>query len=231
MKTNKKTNYRQGWGLGFVCLVALVTASCETQPQVIEQEESLKTAIAFYKALAEPTPQTEETMGMTEYRTYGYPAMVYGGLDLVQGVKKVQEYPRTYEVRIKFWCHGKDAAGKTVKLRRQLVVQLIRDKASSTGWSVFRFRFDEDKPLSLLRQVLTWLLWMFVAPILFFVALIPLCGDYRVAFGVALVMGMPIQVYVSYLCFGTLGPALAGIVVWLLLLLLFMMSWMAAAES
>jgi hypothetical protein len=207
--------------LAGVALLAVV--SCSTIAKNKQKGKCLKTAVAFYKALANPTADTEkgarDSLGLSDYRLYGFPALIYGSLGFIYHVKPVAGTDN-YEVPIKFWCEGKDANGATKKIRRTLVVRVAPNPSSSTGWSVSEFTFRDEKPLTYLRQILTWLLWIILAPVLFSLVLGLLAGGLlgaRVALTVGQLMSLPIQVYVSYLCFGTVGRAVIAIAILIVL--------------
>lgn len=199
-------------GLGTLIYFALVTTESQ------EMGNAVKTAVAFYKGIEDPTPATEEVMELKEYRMYGYPALVYGSMGIRWGVEKLQGASEGYQVEIPFWCYGKTEAGADVKLRRKLLVQVAADPAADGGMAVTRFKFHGDEQLSFIRQFITWLLWMFLfrqtlrwALFLFAGGMVP-----GVAFLVTSLMGLPIQIYASYLCFGTVWGAVVAMVTWIM---------------
>jgi hypothetical protein len=103
-------------------------------------------------------------------------------------------------------------------LRRQLLVRVAADPASDRGWVVSRFKFGGDEELTFVRQVLIWLLWMVVAPMAFSLVVSLFFRRSLVAFLVAYLMGLPIQIYVSYLCFGTVWGTAVALVAWSILI-------------
>lgn len=212
-------NYKEGLVIGVVCLLALATMSCQATKEAQEQSNAVKTAVAFYKGIEDPTPATEQVMELKEYRMYGYPALVYGSLGTRWGVEKLQGAGEGFQVEIPFWCHGKTEAGEDVKLRRKLLVQVAADPAAEGGLTVTRFKFHGDEELTYIRQFFSWLLWMFISPLAFLLGLFLFAGGLwwpRVAFLVASLMGLPIQIYVSYLCFGTAWGAGIAMVAWII---------------
>jgi hypothetical protein len=203
--------------LGVVCLLALATLSCEDPKQTEEKSKVMKTAVAFYKAIEDPTPETEKVMELKDYRIYRFPALVYGSVGLPWGVEKLQGADESYQVEIPIWCHGKTVAGEEKRLRRKLLVRVAADPAAARGWTVSRFQVQGDEELTFVRQFFTWLLWMFISPMAFFLVLLLLFGGFwwpKVAFLVAQLMGLPIQIYVSYLCFGTVWGTVVAMVAW-----------------
>lgn len=211
--------YKERLTLGIICLLALATLSCESPTEMKEKAEVMKTAVAFYKAIEDPTPETEKVIGLKEYHLYRYPALVYGSVGVPWGVEKLEGANEAYEVEIPFWCHGKTATGEEKRLRRTLLIRVAADPAAARGWTVSRFKVQGDQELTFARQFFTWLLWMFISPIAFFLVLILLFAGWawpKVAFLVAYLMGLPIRIYVSYLCFGTVWGAVAAMVAWTL---------------
>jgi len=209
--------YKQRWGIGAVCLLALVVLSCGAVKDSQEKGTVMKTALAFYKAIEDPKPEMEKIMELKDYRVYGYPALVYGALNITWGVEKLAGGGDVYQVEMPFWCHGNTASGEEKKLRRTLLVRLVADSASAGGWAVSRFRFQGDEELTFWRQFFAWLLWMFIAPLMFFLVLVVFAGGFwwpRVALLVAYLMGVPLRIYVSYLWFGTPWSAAIAMVAW-----------------
>jgi hypothetical protein len=221
--------------LGYVVL--LVAVSCSTMAENKRKAKCLKTAIAFYKALANPTADTEQgaraSLGLSDYRLFGFPALIAGILGSTRELVEPKKVEGTdnYEVPIKFWCEGKDANGEIKKLRRTLLVHMAPNPSSSTGWSVSEFTFRDEKPLTLQRQILTWLLWIFLAPVLFSLTLWVFFASARVIVTVGLLMALPIQCYVSYVCFGTVGGAVIAMAVLLLLCLMVYMMAMKVRQA
>ena len=211
---SERMNYKERLGVGVVCLLALATMSCQAAKEAQEKSNAVKTAVAFYKGIEAPTPATEQAMELKEYRMYGYPALVYGSIGIRWGVEKLQGAGEGYQVEIPFWCYGKTDAGAEVKLRRKLLVQVAADPAADGGLTVTRFKFQGDEKLTYIRQFFTWLLWMFLAPLAFLLILMIFFGGSQVAFMVAQLMGLPIQIYVSYLCFGTVWGTVGAMVGW-----------------
>jgi hypothetical protein len=209
-------NYKEKLAVGVVCLLALATMSCQAAKEAQEKSNAVKTAVTFYKGLEDPTPATEQVMELKEYRMYGYPALIHGSLGTRWGVEKLQGESEGFQVEIPFWCQGKTAAGAEVKLRRKLLVQVAANPAAEGGLTVTKFKFHGDEELSSIRQFFTWLLWMFLAPVVFLLVIMIFTGGSQVAFMVAQLMGLPIQIYVSYLCFGSAWKAGIAMGVWVI---------------
>ena len=72
-----------------------------------------------------------------------------------------------------------------------------------------------DKPLGFVRQVITWLLWSFLGPIVLagFLAGI----SQRLALWVWVLSALPLQIYAALACFGTVLAAVICTIVYLLL--------------
>jgi hypothetical protein len=78
-----------------------------------------------------------------------------------------------------------------------MVARMVADPNSSGGWAVSRFKFEGDEELSGLRQaILSGWSWP------------------RVAFLVAYLMGLPLRIYVSYICWGTGWGAAGAMLAW-----------------
>jgi hypothetical protein len=183
---------------------------------VAQKRKVLQTAIAFYKALGQATPETEQVMDLKGYRMFGYPAVVYSNFGLTWDVTKLSGTGDGYEVEIPFWCTGTSQDGQEKKLRRSLIVRLVEDK-SAAGWAVSRFRFQGDEELMILRQFLTWFLWMLLSPFVLYALLLVFAVGFmwkKLALLVAFLMAVPLRIYASYLCFGTLWGAIGGMAVW-----------------
>jgi hypothetical protein len=208
---------KERWCLAAVVLLVLSLSSCQAQHEQAQKRSVLSAAIAFYKALGHPTQESEKVMELKDYRMFGYPALVYSNLNLTWDVEKLQEGSDSYQVEIPFWCTGTNQAGEEEKLRRTLVVRLTEDKTAAAGWAVTRFKFQSDRELSTMRQFFTWLLWMLISPLVFYLLLLVFCfGFYwpKVALMVAYLMGLPLRIYVSYVWFGTIWGTVIAMVAW-----------------
>lgn len=213
-------NNRKRLMVGAVCLLSLATVSCGSTNELQERRNAVKAAVAFYKGIEDPTAATKEVMGLKEYRMYGYPALIHGSTGIYWGVEKLQGAGDGYQVEIPFWCYGKTEAGEGMRLRRKLLVQVAPDAAADGGFTVTRFKFRGDENLSFIWQCFTWLAWLVGSRLalgwilrLFAGGMVP-----GVAFLVTSLMGLPIQIYVSYLCFGTVWGALIAMVAWIILI-------------
>src|ERR1017187_8010798 len=208
------------WSIAAVCLLAMTSLSCQATKDAQEKAAVLKSATAFYKAFdTAPTPASEKAMELKDYHLYGYPALVYESLGLTQGVQKLEGAGDTYEVGISFWCDGTAPGGEEKKSRRSMLVRLSADPAAPNGWAVSKFKFTDDSELTGVRQFFTCLLWMFISPLMFYLALLIFAGGFlwaRVALLVAYLMGIPLRIYVSYLWFGSVWGAIVAMVAWTL---------------
>ena len=204
------------WAIFTICLGALTAVSCKEADEAKEKQGALKSAIAFYRTIEDsPTPELENIQDLKGYRLYGYPALVYESLQVISDVTKLES--GGYEVALSLWCDGVSAAGEKRKLRRTLLVRLMADPAAPNGWTVARFKFREDGELTLARQFFTWLLWMFISPMAFYLLLLLMAGGFlwpRVALYVAYLMGLPLRIYVSMLWFGSVWATVIGMVAW-----------------
>lgn len=213
--------------VAIACLLTLVLLACGEEYKAKVQEaknktQALHTALAFYMAINDPTPEMERAMEVTGYRMYGYPTFlvemlgtwVAGG-----GIQKQQGTSDAFEAEIPFWLSGTNAAGNEKKMRQTLVVRVTPDSASPKGWTVSQFQLKDREDLTIVRQSFIWLLWMFFSPFAFLILLL-LFGGWawqNMAYLVASLMVVPLRIYMSYVFFGTALSAGVAMVVWFMI--------------
>jgi hypothetical protein len=160
-------------GLGLVALAAFWMSAC--QSEIDKQAEASKQAAIkaeakiFLATFSVPGPETEQIWRMKEFRIIAW------GLDYavdndaeINGVVGQDKYA----LAIPLWCKGKSLEGEPLKLRRTLHLKAVSDDKGAT-WRIESPEFRDDKPLTFLRQLLTWLFWTFVVlPVMFFTGLL-----------------------------------------------------------
>lgn len=203
------------WSGCILCALAMVGCTGE---QAVEEAAARKTALAFYDALTEGDEQSEELLGLTEYRLYGFPLLAASVFGIPAEVHlEGAERPESGVVSFTFWVKGTDASGDTVKQRRRIHIALVADRTSQTGWavSVSGTRFDVLGELTLLRQIVTLVVTHYAVRFGFIVSIILLLvfvgtltrgNMFSLKVGAAAggFLMLPLSVYVVYVCFGSL---------------------------
>ena len=140
---------------GFFVALAAIAISCQSACQVTPARETeIKNEIKKYLGtLAVPGPEATKIWGMSEFRVIGL-GLGYG-VDRAR-INKVADSPESYEADVRFWCVGTGLNGEPLKLRRTLHLKVLTEDGKT--WRVEDPEFRNDRPLTLLRQILWWML-------------------------------------------------------------------------
>ena len=164
------------------------------------------------------SPETQEEWGMSEFKIFGRENSFEAAMAAGQPkVHRVADAPEAFEVTRPFWVEGKSLDGEPLKQSRRLWVKVYRNEGESK-WQVQSYEFRDVQPLTFQHQFLTWLLWVFFGPILLFLWLWSISGGWvggaRVIVGV---LTLPMVGYVSFVCFGSVGAVIVGIIAYIVL--------------
>jgi hypothetical protein len=195
-----------------ITLILAFCLSCSASPSEIAKEQAEK----FFEGFSVPDAQTRDRWGMTDFHVFGRDRLLDCIASGNSDAKKLSDSPPAYEVVIPFWCEGDDMRGHETKLRRKFI--RVSESAGSQ-WMVQSFEFRNDQELALVRQILTFVGWSFLAPLI----AISLSGSYyggnygkwwmvMLAMSSVMVIG-----YIAYVCFGSLSSAIIATAAFVLL--------------
>jgi hypothetical protein len=141
--------------LAVVTLVMLVVNGCtghEAEQAALDEFQS--------------TVELGSGWGLTELRVFGrstspIPVLDWMAAGQIESIS-AEGSPGTYTVVIPFWCEGKTLEGLLVSRKREVTMTVI----DIGDWQVQKDELTYDEDLGLLRQIVSWLGWSTILPLL-----------------------------------------------------------------
>ncbi len=197
-------------------LILLTSAACT------EEAKASADALQQAEKLIVSTPETNILWGMQTFRVFGR-GTVLGLSDMAAGqsttqVQKISDQPAVYAVIIPAWFEGTDLNGKHIIEKRTFYVELVGTVEEGTRvWRVQNYEARDIKPLSFGQQLWTWLGWSFLGPFLLgliFVAWL-LNWDFKAFPIIVGIVALPLTGYAAYICFGSVGAVVIGLILYI----------------
>ena len=151
--------------LGLIAVTTFCAASgqSEADKEREAQEKAVKAAAKEYLVtFAEPSPETQQSWGMTDFHIFGWGSRSYvlGGAVDSGEINRI-DGTGSYELVLKFWCSGTSLSGEPLKLKRTLHLRASTPD-NGRNWQIENAEFRDDQPLEFLDQLLPWLFVTFV---------------------------------------------------------------------
>ena len=191
-------------------LAVLVTCvACAERRQNIQHLNQAKViADKYFATVSEPGPEADSVFGLSDAAVFGRHFLLSES-----AARKDGDSWERFRVTVRFWIRGVDATGKTTRRRRQMDILVAVTENESL--EVVGVESQVDKPLTFVRQVLTWLLWSFLGPIVLAGFLVGISE--RLALWAWMLSALPLQIYAAFVCFGTVLAVVLCTVFYLLL--------------
>jgi hypothetical protein len=185
-----------------------------------------RAAAHYFKGSLDPTPESQELWGMSEYRVFGRPGVYNYNTCVMTEIE-----PGRAEVVFPVWVAGTRLSGEQGQWIRRVHVYVSYANAYSSKYDDFKLEqmsVEDVRPLTFLKQAWAWLFWSLLGPTFLWMGLV-LIGDINdwekilsedYSEGAAILIGVvsiPLAGYLAHVFFGSFTAIWVGILIYVLI--------------